>query len=90
MIIRKMTIADYDSVYDLWLNTRGWANSLDDSKQGMKNSCANARTCFVTEKDNRIIGVILCGNDGRRIHLPHCGTGNGTKRESEPRWLMRP
>ena len=40
MIIRKMTIADYDSVYDLWLNTPGMGlNNMDDSKQGLKNSC---------------------------------------------------
>ena len=31
----------------------------------------NPETCFVAEKDNRIIGVILCGNDGRRGYIYH-------------------
>ncbi|HAA25660.1 MAG TPA: GNAT family N-acetyltransferase, partial [Ruminiclostridium sp.] len=60
MIIRKMTIADYDSVYDLWLNTPGMGlNNMDDSKQGIEKFLRrNPETCFVAEKDNRIIGVI--------------------------------
>lgn len=73
MIIRKMTIADYDSVYDLWLNTPGMdLNNMDDSKQGIEKFLRrNPETCFVAEKDNRIIGVILCGNDGRRGYIYH-------------------
>lgn len=30
-MIRKMTIADYDAVYDLWINTP------DDSREGIGN-----------------------------------------------------
>ena len=73
MIIRKMTIADYDCVYDLWLNTPGMGlNNLDDSRQGIeKYLLRNPETCFVAEKDNMIIGVILCGNDGRRGYIHH-------------------
>lgn len=73
MIIRKMTIADYDSVYNLWLNTPGMGlNNMDDSKQGIEKFLRrNPETCFVAEKDNRIIGVILCGNDGRRGYIYH-------------------
>jgi len=38
MLIRKMTIDDYDRVYDLWLNTPGIGlNDLDDSRKGKKN-----------------------------------------------------
>ena len=37
MIIRKMTIDDYDGVYNLWLNTPGIGlNDLDDSRQELK------------------------------------------------------
>ena len=31
----------------------------------------NPKTCFVAEKDNKIIGTILCGNDGRRGFIYH-------------------
>ncbi|HAA24956.1 MAG TPA: GNAT family N-acetyltransferase, partial [Ruminiclostridium sp.] len=62
-----------DSVYDLWLNTPGMGlNNMDDSKQGIEKFLRrNPETCFVAEKDNRIIGVILCGNDGRRGYIYH-------------------
>ena len=72
-LIRKMTIADYTCVYDLWLNTPGMGlNYLDDSRQGIdKYLRRNPETCFVAEKDNIIIGVILCGNDGRRGYIHH-------------------
>lgn len=73
MLIRKMTIADYDCVYDLWMNTPGMGlNGLDDSRQGIEKYLRrNPETCFVAEKDNMIIGVILCGNDGRRGYIHH-------------------
>ena len=86
MIIRKMTIADYDCVYNLWTNTPGMGlNNLDDSKNGIEKYLKrNPETCFVAEQDNMIIGVILCGNDGRRGYIHHtavvtskrkCGVG---------------
>jgi ribosomal protein S18 acetylase RimI-like enzyme len=47
-------------------------NNLDDSKQGIEKFLQrNPETCFIAEKDNRIIGVILCGNDGRRGYIYH-------------------
>jgi len=73
MIIRKMTIDDYDSVYNLWLNISGIGlNDLDDSRQRIERYLErNPKTCFVAEKDNKIIGTILCGNDGRRGFIYH-------------------
>lgn len=73
MIIREMTIADYDSVYHLWVNTPGMGlNNLDDSVQGIEKYLKrNPNTCFVAEKNNKIIGVILSGHDGRRGFIYH-------------------
>src|SRR5690606_11781284 len=68
-----MTIDDYDSVYNLWMNTPGIGlNDLDDSREGIERYLKrNPKTCFVAEKDNKIIGTILCGNDGRRGFIYH-------------------
>jgi len=54
MIIRTMTINDYEQVYTLCLNTPGMGlNNLDDSKNGIAKYLArNPDTCFVAEKDN--------------------------------------
>ena len=73
MKIRKMLIGDYNSVYDLWINTPGMGmNTIDDSETGIdKYLQRNPNTCFVAEKDNEIIGVILSGHDGRRGMIYH-------------------
>lgn len=86
MNIRLMTIVDYERVYTLWLNTPNMGlNDIDDSKEGIaKYLLRNPKTCFVAEKDGDIIGVILCGHDGRRGYIHHaavaqneqgCGVG---------------
>jgi len=63
MNVRLMTIADYERVYTLWLNTTNMGlNNIDDSKDGInKYLLRNPDTCFVAEKDGVIIGVILVG-----------------------------
>lgn len=73
MIIRTMNISDYDVVYKLWLSCEGMGlNNLDDSKEGIERFLhRNPDTCFVAEKNERIIGVILAGNDGRRGYIYH-------------------
>ncbi len=36
--IRVMSIADYDGVYNLWINTPGMdLNTIDDSREGIEN-----------------------------------------------------
>ena len=73
MMIRTMTIDDYEEVYDLWIHTPGMGlNHLDDSKEGIdKYLKRNPTTCFVAEKEGKIIGVILTGHDGRRGFIYH-------------------
>ena len=73
MEIRTMTIQDYDSVHRLWLNTPGMGlNNLDDSREGIgKYLARNPNTCFVAVEDNRIVGVIISGHDGRRGYIYH-------------------
>lgn len=62
MVIRKMKIDDYDSVYDLWLNTPGMGlNDLDDSRQGIERYLKrNPETCFVA---NKVALVVLTTNE---------------------------
>lgn len=69
MNIHKMTVSDYNGVYQLWANTPGMGlNNLDDSYDGIERYLKrNPTTCFVAVSgDEEIIGVILCGHDGRR------------------------
>lgn len=73
MIIRKMIVEDYNNVYKLWLSTPGMGlNTTDDSADGItKYLNRNPNTCFVAEKDEEIIGVIMSGHDGRRGFIYH-------------------
>lgn len=73
MQIRKMTLSDYEAVFDLWTNTPNMGlRSLDDSREGIGFFLGrNPNTCFVALEDGVLAGVILCGHDGRRGYIYH-------------------
>ena len=73
MKIRLMTIADYNALYTLWINTPNMGlNDLDDSEEGIRKYLnRNPNTCFVAEEEGNIVGVILSGHDGRRGFIHH-------------------
>lgn len=63
MMIRLMKTEDYDGVLALWHACTGMGlNNLDDSREGIERFLKrNPGTCFVSENDGRINGVILAG-----------------------------
>lgn len=67
-ILRTMTIEDYNDVYDLWLTIHGFGmRSIDDSYEGVERFIKrNPQTSVVAVADDKIVGSILCGHDGRR------------------------
>lgn len=84
MELTLMKIEDYDKVYQLWTNTKGMGmRSLDDSFEGIERFLKrNPTTNYIAQVDNKIIGVILCGHDGRRGYIYHTAVnchyrGNG-------------
>ncbi len=75
---KKLTIDDYDSIYELWNSTeqsRRALNPVDDSREGIERYLKrNPTTCFIAYKDNdihQVVGVILTGHDGRRAIVHH-------------------
>lgn len=73
VMIREMSINDYEQVYDLWGRIKGFAiRSIDDSREGIARFLhRNPTTSVVALKDGKIVGAILCGHDGRRGCLYH-------------------
>lgn len=73
MIVRTMTIEDYQGVHDLWMTIKGFAiRSIDDSWEGVERFLKrNPSTSVVAEENGEIVGSILCGHDGRRGCLYH-------------------
>ena len=73
--IRPVTMEDYAAIYELWNSTeqsRRALNPVDDSREGIERYLnRNPNTCFAAVKDDRIIGVILTGHDGRRAIIHH-------------------
>jgi ribosomal protein S18 acetylase RimI-like enzyme len=72
VIIRQMTINDYDELLRLWEDTPYIGISEADSKENLerflkKNPCFN----IVCQIDNKIVATVLCGCDGRRGYLYH-------------------
>ena len=82
-IVRNMAIADYDSVYALWMSCKNMVlNNLDDSRTGIEKYLnRNPATCFVAEQDNSIVGVILAGHDGRRGFIHHMAVAENCRRQ---------
>ncbi len=90
MLIRRMTIEDYDQVYTVWLSCQGMGlNNVDDSREGIaKYLKRNPKTCFVAVEDKRVIGAILSGHDGRRGTVRHTAVSPGCRGKGAGRRLV--
>lgn len=73
MTLRRITAADYDGLYALWLACEGMGlNDQDDSPEGIARYLRrNPDTCFAAEEDGQLVGCILAGHDGRRGYIYH-------------------
>lgn len=66
--VRNMLPEDYCNVYKLWCSVKGLGiRSIDDSEENIVRFVKrNPTTSFVATYDDKIIGTLLCGHDGRR------------------------
>ena len=63
---------DYSEAYDLWIICGNGLNDKDDSPEGIEKYLKrNPSTSFVATCDGKVVGVILCGHDGRRGIIQH-------------------
>lgn len=71
-MIRIMLESDYDEVYNLWEKTEGVGLSASDSKEAIEVFLRrNPELSYVCVIDEKIVGTILCGHDGRRGYIHH-------------------
>ena len=85
-----MTIEDYDEMYALWKTDAGIGLSeADDRKSISRYLSHNPRQSFVCRMDGKIIGTILCGNDGRRAYLYHLMVAPEHRRRGIAKELVR-
>lgn len=70
--IRKMTIDDYDEVYSVWEKTSKKALCTADNRNTISRYLErNKNLSVVAVSDGKIVGTVLCGQDGRRGYLNH-------------------
>jgi ribosomal protein S18 acetylase RimI-like enzyme len=79
---RLMTTDDYQQAYDLWIECGNGLNNKDDSKEGIEKYLKrNPNTSFVAVCEQKVVGVILCGHDGRRGIIQHACVSPDHRRE---------
>lgn len=72
IVIREMTIADYDEVYAMWLVTSSRALSFSDEREAIATFLErNSGISTVALLDGEIVGAALGGHDGRRGFIYH-------------------
>ncbi len=90
-MIRTFTIKDYDKVIDLWKKTPGVGlRSMDIKREGMLwFFVRNPNSNFVTVNQDKIIGAVLSGHDGRRGDIYHICVEKVHRQKSIGRQLMK-
>lgn len=72
MLIREMTIDDYEEVYQMWQTTSKRALSKADEKPQIERYLQhNSGMSQVAVIDGKIVGTVLAGHDGRRGFIHH-------------------
>src|ERR1700757_1051389 len=69
---REFFIADYDAAVEIWQRVEGIEIAESDDRKGITEFLArNPGLSRVAMDGSAIVGVALCGHDGRRGHIYH-------------------
>jgi ribosomal protein S18 acetylase RimI-like enzyme len=88
---REFLVDDYDAAVQLWHRVEGLEIAEGDEREGVAQFLArNPGLCRVATDGSTIVGVVMCGHDGRRGHIYHLavdpayrGSGLGKRLVSE-------
>jgi N-acetylglutamate synthase len=85
IVTREFSVDDYEAALQLWRRVEGLEIAEGDDRDGVAQFLArNPGLSRVAVDGSAIVGVILCGHDGRRGHIYHlavdpayrgCGVG---------------
>ncbi|MFW6287494.1 MAG: GNAT family N-acetyltransferase [bacterium] len=86
---RGLKISDYHHIISLWEKTPGIGLSTADSRVNIESFLErNPGLSFVCEDENKIIGTILAGNDGRRGYIYHLAVDKEYRKSGIARTLV--
>src|SRR5262245_24775497 len=69
---REFSIDDYDAALELWQRVEGLEVAEGDDREGVTQFVArNPGLSRVAIDESTLVGVVMCGHDGRRGHIYH-------------------
>lgn len=81
-LIQEMTIQDYVEVYALWQESEGIEVSEVDSEDDIARFLEqNLGLSFVARDNDRLVGAVLCGHDGRRGYIDQLAVRKSHRRQ---------
>ena len=88
--IRKMRISDYEEAIHLWKSLPGMGLSGADEKPEIIYFLGkNQETCFVAVNEEKLIGTILGGSDGRRGYIYHLAVQQSEQKKGIGKKLLQ-
>jgi putative acetyltransferase len=87
--ISQFTIDAYEEIISLWKDCEGIGLSDADSKESIQKQLdRNPGMSFVAYENNKLVGAVLCGHDGRRGYVHHLGVHQDYRRQGIARSLI--
>jgi N-acetylglutamate synthase len=88
--VRELTMRDYGEVADSWRQSEGIGlGESDEPTEIERYLVRNPGMNAVAVSDGRIVGAVLCGDDGRRGYLHHLAVAPTHRRRGIARALLR-
>src|SRR5205809_7887768 len=86
---REFSIEDYDAALQLWQRVEGLEVAEGDDRAGVAQFVArNPGLSRVATDRSTIVGVVMCGHDGRRGHIYHLAVDPAHRRYGLGRRLV--
>ncbi len=87
--LSEMKIEHYEAVIMLWTTSEGIGLSSADSREAVARYLArNPGLSLVALDDERVVGALLCGHDGRRGFIHHLAVAEKYRRQNLGRELV--
>jgi ribosomal protein S18 acetylase RimI-like enzyme len=90
IVTREFLIDDYDGALQLWQRVEGLEVAEGDDKEGVAQFLArNPGLSRLATDGSAVVGVVMCGHDGRRGHIYHLAVDPAYRRYGLGKCLVK-
>jgi N-acetylglutamate synthase len=90
IVTREFSIDDYEAALELWQRAEGVEVAEGDNKEGVAQFITrNPGLSRVAIDGSKVVGVAMCGQDGRRGHIYHVAVDVAYRRYGLGKRLVR-